>query len=153
MSLQNSYTEWQTLLWRQSRTRCIQPLYSWIYNKPLSMAWEYGMMVSMLKTLLTPQLFLLIKSFLSNGQFSVVADGDKSSTRTISTGVPKGNVLVPTLYSLYTSDMPDSRCWTEVEDENVLIATYADDTAFCADRVTPPLGVATLLHTHPADPS
>jgi len=103
--------------------------------------WHDGLL-SKLKILLTPQLFLLIQSFLSERKFSVVVDGEKSSKRPISAGVPQGSVLGPTLYSLYTSDMPDSWGCTEVDDDDMLIATYADDTAVMVR--SPSIDIATL---------
>ncbi|KAH8258523.1 hypothetical protein KR026_009888, partial [Drosophila bipectinata] len=46
-------------------------------------------------------------------------------------GKPEANlsVLGPTLYSIYASDMPTKTPITEVNEQDVLIATYADDTA------------------------
>ncbi|KAH8267270.1 hypothetical protein KR026_000788, partial [Drosophila bipectinata] len=42
---------------------------------------------------------------------------------------PISSVLGPTLYSIYASDMPTKTPITEVNEQDVLIATYADDTA------------------------
>jgi len=70
-----------------------------------------------------------MKIFLEERSFHVSADGYKSSTKPISAGVPQGSVLGPTLYSIYASDMPTQTPITEVEEQDVLIATYADDTA------------------------
>lgn len=39
----------------------------------------------------------------------------------INAGIPQGSVLGPVLYTIYTADLPTS--------ENVMVATYADDTA------------------------
>lgn len=53
--------------------------------------------------------------------FYVNINQETSTIRHICAGVPQGSVLAPTLYSIFTSDMPIS--------ENVTTATYADDTA------------------------
>jgi len=90
--------------------------------------WHSGLR-SKLKRILTPQLFQLVSSFLEDRSFSVVVDGAKSSERPICAGVPQGSVLGPTLYSLYTADMPTFSSVRAVDSQDVLIATYADDTA------------------------
>ncbi|XP_044572650.1 uncharacterized protein LOC6499571 isoform X1 [Drosophila ananassae] len=74
-------------------------------------------------------MFQLVKSFLEDRTFHVSVDGYMSSIKPISAGVPQGSVLGPTLYSIYTSDMPTQTPITEVNENDVLIATYADDTA------------------------
>ncbi|KAH8394038.1 hypothetical protein KR200_008515, partial [Drosophila serrata] len=75
--------------------------------------------------LLNPQLFEMVRSFLSERTFKVVQDGTLSSLRPIKGGVPQGSVLGPTLYSLFTHDMPKSTG----HDQNSMLATFADDTA------------------------
>ncbi|KAH8283210.1 hypothetical protein KR054_011946, partial [Drosophila jambulina] len=44
-------------------------------------------------------------------------------------GVPQGSVLGPTLYTLYTADMPTASAIAGIDENDVLIATFADDTA------------------------
>ena len=44
-------------------------------------------------------------------------------------GVPQASVLGPTLYQIYTADLSVN--------ENVLVATFADDTAFLASHENP----------------
>ncbi|KAH8350809.1 hypothetical protein KR084_009856, partial [Drosophila pseudotakahashii] len=65
----------------------------------------------------------LLRSFLIGRTFQVDVRGSKSASRPILAGVPKGSVLGPVLYTIFTSDLPSPR------GRNVLTATYADDTA------------------------
>ena len=66
------------------------------------------------------QIFGLISSFLSNRELQVVLDGKSSQEYQINAGVPQGSILGPTLFLLYTNDLPD--------DVVCDIAIYADDT-------------------------
>ena len=49
-----------------------------------------------------------LKSYLSNRFQYTVINGIKSKKRSVSVGIPQGSVLGPTLYALYTSDLPSS---------------------------------------------
>lgn len=70
----------------------------------------------------------LIHSFLSNRQFHVKVLGKKSTTKELKFGVAQGAVLSPTLYNIFTSDIPQNL-------NNVEIALFADDTAiYCSSR-------------------
>nr|P21329.1 RecName: Full=RNA-directed DNA polymerase from mobile element jockey; AltName: Full=Reverse transcriptase [Drosophila funebris]AAA28649.1 ORF2; putative [Drosophila funebris] len=90
--------------------------------------WHPGLLYKA-KSLLSPQLFQLIKSFWEGRKFSVTADGCRSSVKFIEAGVPQGSVLGPTLYSIFTADMPNQNAVTGLAEGEVLIATYADDIA------------------------
>ena len=65
------------------------------------------------------QIFGLISSFLSNRQFQVLLDGKSLQEYQVNAGVPQGSILGPTLFLLYSNDLPD----------NVIcdITIYADD--------------------------
>ena len=66
-------------------------------------------------------MFDLISSFLSNRQFQVVLDGKSSQEYSVNAGVPQGSILGPTLFLLYSNDLPDDMIC---------------DFATCADNTT-----------------
>jgi uncharacterized membrane-anchored protein len=53
-------------------------------------------------------LFFLLKSFLSNRKFSVRCKDEISDPHPIKAGVFQGSILSPTLYNIYTADLPQS---------------------------------------------
>lgn len=82
--------------------------------------WHTGLLYK-LKTYFPAPIYLLLKSYLKDRSFYVNVNQELSIIRYIQAGVPQGSALGPTLYSIFTSDMPTT--------DNVTIATYADDTA------------------------
>lgn len=81
--------------------------------------WHDGLLFKLL--FLPSPLFLTLKSFLTNRTFVVRCVDELSNTHPIRAGVPQGSILAPTLYNLYTADLPQSN-YTN-------LATFADDTA------------------------
>src|SRR5215469_8941098 len=67
------------------------------------------------------QYYEILKSYLADRNFKVRYGTRYSELKQIMAGVPKGSVLGPTLYLLYTRDL--------VVDQQVMMATFADDTA------------------------
>lgn len=90
--------------------------------------WHKGLLYK-LKKHLPETLYLLLESYLKNRTFQVKVNGETTNNININAGVPQGSVLGPTLYLLYTADLPTT--------ENVTIATYADDTAILFSHSSP----------------
>lgn len=86
--------------------------------------WHEGLLFK-LQFLPTP-LYLTIKSFLSNRTFAVRCEDEISISHPIIAGVPQGSILSPTLYNIFTADLPQSNSTT--------LATFADDTAITSSN-------------------
>ena len=68
------------------------------------------------------QYFEILKSYISDRLFRVRYDQEYSELKKIEAGVPQGSVLGPTLYLLYTRDIPVGN--------HTIMATFANHTQF-----------------------
>ena len=82
--------------------------------------WHEGLIYKLNKYL-PIQMVKLLKSYISDRFFRVRHNDEYSDLKDIRAGVPQGSVLGPTLYLLFTCDLPQT--------PNVTSATFADDTA------------------------
>ena len=82
--------------------------------------WHPGLLHKLKFYGISGQIFGLISSFLSNRQLWVVLEEKSSQEYPVNTGVPQGAILGPSLFLLYTNDLPDEAICK--------IAIYADDT-------------------------
>lgn len=90
--------------------------------------WHPGLLYK-LKKLLPHTYYELIKSYLEQRHFLVKFNEEQTPLYTIEAGVPQGSVLGPTLYTLFTADLPLSN--------NTTTATFADDTVIMATNSDP----------------
>jgi len=86
--------------------------------------WLKGLMFKLL--FLPIPLYLILKSFLSNRTFAVRCKDEISVSHPIKVGFPQGSILSPTLYNIFTADLPQSN--------NTTLATFADDTAITSSN-------------------
>lgn len=87
--------------------------------------WHDGLLFK-LKSHLPYNFYLLLMSYLKNRKFLVTYGEEQSHLMAIRAGVPQGSVLGPLLYLIYTADLPTNK--------NMLVATFADDTALLASH-------------------
>lgn len=67
-----------------------------------------------------------IKDYLSGRMQFTVLNGVKSDILPVTTGIPQGSVLGPTLFTLFTNDLPEA-----ISEGDLYM--YADDTSIYAD--------------------
>ena len=91
-------------------------------EKAFDRVWHNGLIYKMMKYNFPHRIIKFIYSFLNNRKFHVQVIGKKSQTKIINFGVAQGAVLSPTLYNIYTSDIPKQL-------NNAELALFADDTA------------------------
>lgn len=99
--------------------------------------WHPGLLYKIKHKL--PKYYLLLKSYIDNRQFSVQIGNCHSGLYYARAGVPQGSVLGPILYTLFTADLPTNN--------NLSVATFADDTAIIADHECPQTA-SSILQSH-----
>jgi hypothetical protein len=97
-------------------------------SKAFDKVWHEGLLFK-LRNINTPTyLFNIIRSFLSNKQYSVRINDSVSNLKFISSGVPQGSKLGPILFNLFVSDIPQS--------PQTHIAHFVDDTTIFTNHAT-----------------
>lgn len=94
-------------------------------SKAFDKVWHDGLILKLHDFDISQELIVIIASFLRNRTFQVRQGNELSDIKPIEAGVPQGAVLSPTLYDLYTADIPHNI-------PNTKLFTYADDTAIIA---------------------
>jgi len=89
-------------------------------SKAFDRVWHKALLAKLPSFGFTPSITKLIASFLSNRSISVVVDGATSSSFPVSSGVPQGSVLSPTLFLLFINGLLSS--------SSSPIHSYADDS-------------------------
>lgn len=89
--------------------------------KAFDKVWHDGIIYKMLQLNAPFWIVRIIQSFLQERTFKVKLGTAMSSLKQVEAGVPQGSVLSPTLYNIYTHDIPKTN--------NTLLAQYADDRA------------------------
>jgi hypothetical protein len=91
-------------------------------EKAFDRVWHDGLLSKMIDLNFPGYIIKMVKHFLKDRKFHVEIFGQKSKIFEIPFGVPQGAVLSPTLYNIYTFDIPKFI--------RTSLALFADDTAF-----------------------
>ncbi len=90
-------------------------------EKAFDRVWHTGLLYKLLKFRFPIYLIKFIRSYLSNRQFQVTVKNKKSTIRNMLFGLPQGGVLSPTLYNIFTADIP--------KHAECILSLFADDTS------------------------
>lgn len=101
-------------------------------EKAFDNVWFDGLIYKMKILNFNSNIIKLIHSFLMDRTFAVVVNGKMSSIKNVPAGVPQGAVMSPTLYNIFTYDLP-----TFVACDDLQISQFADDTAFYTSSEQP----------------
>ena len=85
--------------------------------------WHLGLRFKIKKVVPAPY-FFFFNSYLSQRHFYFKSNDERLALYEIRAGIPQGSVLGSVLYYIFTADIPVTN--------DVIVATYADDTAIAA---------------------
>jgi len=97
--------------------------------------WHEGLLYK-LKNILPSTYYLIIKSYLTDRYFQVCFSNSFSQIFPFHAGVPQGSILGPTLYTIYSADIPTC--------PNTTLLTFADDTAILSNHANVQIAVDNL---------
>jgi retron-type reverse transcriptase len=99
--------------------------------KAFDTVWHDGLVYKLHTAGVSLAMVKLLNSFLEDRKFHAKIGNVLSTVREIEAGVPQGSVLSPTLYAIFTADIP--------KPDETKIALYADDTAILTRSESPEL--------------
>jgi hypothetical protein len=100
-------------------------------EKAFDTVWHDGLIYKMCAKSFPLFLVKLTQSFLTDRTFSVHYRGFESAVHQIPAGLPQGATLSPTLYGVFTCDLPEL--------PNCDLVVFADDTAFYTSHSDVPI--------------
>ncbi|GBP33592.1 RNA-directed DNA polymerase from mobile element jockey [Eumeta japonica] len=113
-------------------------------EKAFDRVWHSGLLYKLIENRIPPALVRTVASFLKDRDFYVTVEDATSDPRPIRAGVPQGSCLSPCLYAVYTDDIPTLTDQLQHWEENVVLALYADDSAYLASSRRADLAAAKL---------
>lgn len=99
-------------------------------EKAFDRVWHPGLVYKLLETPAPAMLVRIVASFLEGRKFVVSVEGKLSEPKNILAGVPQGSCLSPTLYSVFTNDIPTLDGHLIEGERDVTLALFADDSAY-----------------------
>lgn len=105
-------------------------------SKAFDRVWHNALIIKLIRLGIPNYLVRFVASFLYNRLFVTEVEGELSTQRVMRAGVPQGSPLSPTLFNLYTNDIPRS--------PRTQLYLFADDTAITSTAKSPRVVVSRL---------
>ncbi|GBP34307.1 RNA-directed DNA polymerase from mobile element jockey [Eumeta japonica] len=113
-------------------------------EKAFDRVWHSELLYKLIENRIPPALVRTVASFLKDRDFYVTVEDATSDPRPIRAGVPQGSCLSPCLYAVYIDDIPTLTDQLQHWEENVVLALYANDSAYLASSRRADLTAAKL---------
>lgn len=95
-------------------------------EKAFDRNWHDSLLFKMVEMKIPMSIIKIIESFLKNRSFTVKINGKMSNLKMVNSGLSQGSCLSPTLFTIFTNDIPVV--------ERVKVALFADNTIFTAKK-------------------
>lgn len=128
MPLLSEITEYPTKIVKNLNDRKYYSAASFDVSQAFDEAWRTALLIKIKQQLRYPY-YLFSKSYSTDRPLEVKIQYTISNLYFIYSDVPRGRVLSPVLYTLFTADLPTK--------SNTIIATYTHDTVILATDVNP----------------
>ncbi|GBP18014.1 RNA-directed DNA polymerase from mobile element jockey [Eumeta japonica] len=113
-------------------------------EKAFDRVWHSRLLFKLIDNQIPPALVRIVGSFLKDRDFYITVEDTTSDPHLISAGVPEGSCLSPCLYAVCTNDIPTLADQLQDWEEDVVLALYADDSAYLASSCRADLAAAKL---------
>ena len=95
------------------------------FSKAFDSVWHDAILYKMLLLGFQLEDISLILNYLKNRKFEVHVNDSKSEVKNIKAGVPQGGIISPTLFNIFTHDLPDEK----IEASQSKSGSFADDAS------------------------
>ncbi|GBP89418.1 RNA-directed DNA polymerase from mobile element jockey [Eumeta japonica] len=131
------------ITWLPNTIELTAPLESSSISRAFDRVWYPGFLYKLLNNIQIPSVLVqTVASFLKYRSFFVAVKDATSDPRPVHAEVSQSSCLSPCLYAIYTDDIPTLAVQLQDWEEDVVLAFYADDSAYLSSSRRADVAVA-----------